>query len=349
LKIKNQVFYDELNKKKPCKLKKYVVYSFVLMFCNIEILRRSILAPMAGVADNAFRLIAKSWGASIVFTELVSADGIVRNSAKSYRLFRFLPEERPIGIQLFGNEPEVMAKAALEVEKVKPNFIDLNFGCPAKKVVARGAGAALLKELPRMKAIVRAVVSAVSTPVTGKIRSGWDDKHLVAVEAAQILEEEGACAVTVHPRTQKMKFKGKADWELIRMVKESVSIPVIGNGDIISPEDGKKMIETTGCDLIMIGRGALGRPWIFKEINHYLETGKLLEEPDNRKRIEICIKHYNLALKLLGEERAVKEMRKHIGWYAKGMRESSKFRKKIFSLTDPEEVISNLRKYAEKV
>ena len=319
------------------------------MLCNVKISGRSILAPMAGVADTPFRLIAKEWGASAVFTELISADGIVRNSAKSYRLFQFLSEERPIGVQLFGNEPEIMTKAAIEVEKVKPDFIDLNFGCPAKKVVARGAGAALLKELPRMRAIVRAVVSAVSTPVFGKIRSGWDDKHLVAVEAARILEEEGACAVTVHPRTQKMKFKGKADWEIIKQVKESVSIPVIGNGDIMSPKDGKKMMNTTGCDLIMIGRGALGRPWIFKQTNHYLKTGELLEEPDNKKRIEVCIKHYNLAIKSLGEERAVKEMRKHIGWYVKGMPGSSKFRREIFLLTDPETVISKLRKYAEKV
>lgn len=304
---------------------------------------------MAGVADSAFRLVAKSWGASIVFTELVSADGIVRNSPKSYRLFQFLPEERPIGIQLFGSEPEIMARAAVEVEKVRPDFIDLNFGCPAKKVVARGAGAAVLKELPRMRAIVKAVVSTVPTPVIGKIRSGWDDKRIVAVQAAKILEEEGACAVTVHPRTQKMKFKGKADWEIIRQVKESVSIPVIGNGDVMSPVDAKKMIEATGCDLIMIGRGALGKPWIFRQIDHYLETGEIMEEPNNKEKIEICIRHYNLAIKLLGEERAVKEMRKHIGWYVKGMSGSSRFRKEIFSLTDVEEVILKLHKYTEEV
>lgn len=315
---------------------------------GVKILDKTVLAPMAGVADNAFRLIAKSEGASLVFTELVSADGLVRNSPKSHQLSEFFPEERPIGVQLFGNDPEIMAEAARRVCDVRPDFIDLNFGCPAKKVVQCGAGAALLRELPRMRAIVKAVVSAISIPVSGKIRSGWDAYHIVAGDASRILEEEGACMVTVHARTKKMKFQGQADWRIIREVKESVSIPVIGNGNVQSPEDGKNMLEETGCDLVMIGRGALGKPWIFRQVNRYLETGEKLDDPSYRERIEVCLKHYRTALKLLGEERGVKEMRKHVGWYLKGMPGNRMIKREIFSMPDPAEVESRLLVYADQ-
>jgi len=316
---------------------------------GVQISGKSVLAPMAGITDNAFRLTAKSMGASLVFTEVVSGDGLVHNSLKSHRFIEFQPEERPIGIQLFGSDPDVLARAAQIVDKVRPDFIDLNFGCPAKKVVKSGAGAALLNNLLRMRTIVRAVVNATSVPVSAKIRIGWDEKNLVAVKASQILEEEGVCWITVHGRTKKMGFKGRANWNIIREVKESVSIPVIGNGDVQSPQDAKRMMNETGCDLVMIGRGALGRPWIFERTNRYLETGEMVEEPAYNKRIEICLCHYDLALGMLGIERGVKEMRKHIGWYLKGMPGSVRIRTNIFTMTNPGEVKIELRSYANDI
>ncbi len=304
---------------------------------------------MAGVTDRAFRSVAKSEGAALVFTGLISADGLVRDSQKSRRMMAFVPDERPIGIQLFGSDPEIVAEAAREVEKLKPDLIDLNFGCPVRKVVKCGAGAALLKDLGRIRVVVKTVVSAVSIPVSGKIRSGWNEAHPVAVEASRILEEEGACAVTVHARTKKMRFGGRADWGVIREVKEAVSLPVIGNGDVLSPEDGKRMLEETGCDLVMIGRGSLGRPWIFRQMNHYLETGERLNDPSFGERIEVCLKHYTLALQLLGKARGVKEMRKHVGWYLRGMPGSRQVRQEIFSMTDSGKVESRLRHYADQL
>jgi tRNA-dihydrouridine synthase B len=263
------------------------------------------------------------------------------------KLISFMPEERPIGVQLFGSDPGIMKEAARMVSQVNPDFIDLNFGCPAKKVVKQGAGAAVLNDLARLRRIVKSVISATKIPVTVKIRSGWNEKHIVAVQVARILEEEGAAAVTVHPRTRKMGFKGKADLEIIRKVRESVSMPVIGNGDVVTPADAKKMLEQTGCDLVMIGQGSLGRPWIFRLVNQYLETGEILKEPTYRQRVDICLKHYKLALEFLGEERAVKEMRKHIGWYLKGLPGSHIVKQNIFNLEEPEMVESSLRHYRE--
>jgi tRNA-dihydrouridine synthase B len=303
---------------------------------------------MAGVADSAFRLIARANGASLVYTELVSADGLVRDSAKTWRIARFSPEEKPIGVQLFGTDPGVMAEAAARVREVGPDLIDLNFGCPSKHVVHHGAGAAQLKDLSNMESIVRAVVSSVSLPVTAKIRSGWDDDHIVAADAARILEGAGVRAVTIHARTMKMGFRGEADWNIIRNVKQAVSIPVVGNGDVCSVEDARRLVDKTGCDLVMIGRGAMGRPWIFDRVNQYLENGEIVEDPDDRERIEQCLNHYHLALRILGEERGVKEMRKHIGWYLKGMRESAQVRKEVFTMTDPKEVEKRLLQYVHQ-
>ncbi len=304
---------------------------------------------MAGVADSAFRMICKKWGASCVFTELISANALVRNSQKTFRLMKFQKKERPIAIQLFGNDPEILAEAVRIAETLKPDWIDLNFGCPAKRVVKNGAGSALLKDLHGLEAIVRAVRKSTSLPVSAKIRSGWDSNHIVAVEAARIIEAEGACVVTVHGRTRQMGFRCKSDWTIIRDVKEAISIPVIGNGDILSAEDGKRMLEETGCDLVMIGRGAYGRPWIFRQIEYELETGEQIPDPSFSEQIDYCIEHYRLALKIIDQERCVKEMRKHIGWYLKGMPNCAQVKQEVFRMTDPKAVFRRLRQFRKQL
>lgn len=302
---------------------------------------------MAGIADQPFRLTVKRAGVSLIFTELISAEGLVRNSRKTFDLMRFSPLERPIGIQLFGSRPESMAEAARIAESLEPDLIDLNFGCPARKVVNGGSGSAILRDTDLLRHIVRDVVRAVHTPVSCKIRTGWDAAHPVAEEAARIIEGEGASLLTLHPRTREQGFSGRADWSVIARVRACTGIPLIGNGDIITPEDAKRMLSETGCDAVMVGRGAMGRPWIFRMIDATLQSGCPVPEPPVGERIGFCLEHYDRALEILGARRGVREMRKHIGWYLKGLSYVSRLRSRLMIMEDPEEVKKNLREFSQ--
>ena len=310
----------------------------------------AVLAPLAGVADSSFRLLCRQLGAAIVFSEMISADGLVRDDRRTQQYLSFQENERPIGIQIFGSNSTIMAEAAKRVEAVAPDFIDLNFGCPVKKVVKRGAGAAILKDLTLLRKITSAVRTATSLPVTAKIRSGWSESNINAIEIAHILEDCGVCAITIHPRTQTQLFKGHANWEIIRYVKQAVSIPVIGNGDIKNAVDAKKMLSETGCDLVMIGRGALGNPWIFKQINDCFKTNLFNNIAITLdQRLNVCLQHLDSVVKDKGKYRGIFEMRKHLAWYIKGLPYNSAFKATLFKLKEIEQVKEELINYFKRV
>ncbi len=297
---------------------------------NLSLDSKMVLAPLAGVTDSCFRLVCRAHGASLVYTEMVSADGVRRGNRKTLELLEFVPEERPVGIQLFGSDPGVMAAAAAKVMELSPDLIDLNFGCPARKVVGREAGSALLNNLALLRKIAAAAVGAVDVPVTAKIRSGWDEKTVNADRVTAMLEDCGVSAVTVHARSRAGKFTGKADWDVIARAKAAVRIPVIGNGDVTEPEDAQRMLKETGCDAVMVGRGALGNPWIFNRARRLLETGEVVPPPTARERLELLLAHAALVeARSGGSLHALYPMRKHVGWYTKGMSGSSVLRKKL--------------------
>lgn len=296
---------------------------------NVEIESPCILAPMAGVTDLPFRLLCREQGAGLLSMEMVSAKAVSFHNKNTEALMEIAEGENPIALQLFGSDPHIMAETAREIEERPFDILDINMGCPVPKVVNNGEGSALMKEPEKVEAIVSGVVKAVSKPVTVKIRKGFDENHINAVEIAKIIESAGAAAVAVHGRTREQYYSGEADWEIIRRVKEAVSIPVIGNGDVTSPFRAKQMLEETGCDGVMIGRAARGNPWIFRETAEYLETGTVLARPSRQEVKEMILRHCELQLRYKGEYTGIREMRKHVAWYTAGYPHSAKLRGRI--------------------
>lgn len=297
---------------------------------ELEIKNQIVIAPMAGITNPAYRAILKDYGAGLIYTEMVSDKGLGYHNQKTWEMLEITPDEHPIALQLFGSEPESLASAAMIIdEKTTADIIDINLGCPVPKVTKSGAGSKLMCFPDKVEAIVSAVVSKVHKPVSIKIRSGWDGQHINAVEIAKICEKAGAKAIAVHPRTRAQIYSGKADWEIIKAVSDAVRIPVIGNGDITSPEAAKQMLETTGCQAIMIGRGVLGRPWLVRQIRDFLETGDYDDRVSLNERQAVIFNHMNRLLDQKGERLSVLEMRSHGGWYIKGLKNASDIKARI--------------------
>ena len=315
---------------------------------NVKISNQVVLAPMAGICNSAYRQICKDMGCGLIYAEMVSDKAITYSNQKTIDMLYMTEKERPISQQIFGRDKESFVEAAKFIEKeMKPDIIDINMGCPVPKVAVRAqAGSALLKDLDKIFDIVSSVVSSVNVPVTVKIRSGWDSNHINAVEVAKVIEKAGASAICVHPRTRSQGYSGKADWNIIKEVKENVSIPVIGNGDIKSPEDAKRMLEETKCDAVMIGRGVLGNPWLIKNIVNYLD-GKEVIDVSIVDRIDMCLKHLKLLDSLKNEKLACLEIRNHISWYFKGIKGANELKNKVYQTTSIHDIILLLNEFKE--
>ena len=314
---------------------------------NVEIKNRVVLAPMAGVCNSAFRRIAKEMGCGLIYAEMVSDKAIFYKNQKTLDMLYMTDFERPISQQIFGSDKESFVDAAKYIyENMHPDIIDINMGCPVPKVALHAqAGSALLKSPEKIKEIVEAVVKSVPIPVTVKIRSGWDQNSINAVEVAKICESAGASAICVHPRTRSQGYSGKADWNIIKEIKEAVSIPVIGNGDIKDIYSAKKMLDETGCDAIMIGRASLGNPWIFREVNEYIENNMVVDKPTPLEKVEMCIKHLEYLKEIKVTKVAVLEIRNHVAWYLKGLKESNEIKNKIYMTKDINEIEKILNDY----
>ncbi len=303
---------------------------------NVEILNNVFLGPMAGVTDVTFRQICREYGCGVTCSEMVSAKGLYYNDKKTASLMLMGKDEIPGAVQIFGSDAKIMAEVAPRIEALGVSFIDINMGCPTPKIVNNGDGSALAKNPKLAGEVMKAVSSAVSIPVTVKIRKGWDIEN--AVEMAKVLEYNGAAAIAVHGRTREQFYSGKADWETIKKVKESVSIPVIGNGDIFSAQDALDMMNFTGCDGVMVARGAQGNPFIFRQIVELIKNGEITYYPDNIERLQEAWRHTKMLVEQKGESRGIKEARKHIAWYIKGMKDSAAMKNRVFQATTLEEI-----------
>lgn len=309
-----------------------------LIIGNVELDNPYILAPMAGVTDLPFRLLCKEQGAGLLCMEMISAKALQYKNKNTKALLSIHPDEYPVSLQLFGSDPDIISRIAHEIEELPFQILDINMGCPVPKVVKNGEGSALMNQPKLVYEIVAKTVKAIKKPVTVKIRKGFDDDHVNAVEIAKIIEEAGAAAVAVHGRTREQYYSGKADWDIIRQVKEAVSIPVIGNGDVTSGEKALELRKQTGCDGVMIGRGAQGNPWIFSEILEYEKTGVLPARPDISVIRETMLRHARLQIEYKGEYLGIREMRKHVAWYTKGLKGSAKLRDEINRVESYEEL-----------
>jgi tRNA-dihydrouridine synthase B len=305
---------------------------------NVKIPGRTVLAPMAGVTDLPFRLLCHEMGAALVCTEMVSAKAIYYKNRNTDELMEISPDEGLVSLQLFGSDPELMGEMAKRIEERPFAILDINMGCPVPKIVNNGEGSALMKDPLLIGKIIEAVAGAVKKPVTVKIRKGFDDRHINAAEVAHIAQESGAAAVTVHGRTREQYYSGKADWDIIRKVRETVSIPVIGNGDVTSAVRAREMLDATGCTAVMIGRAAQGNPWIFRETAAYLEDGTLISRPAYSEMRDVILRHAEMQIRCKGEYNAVREMRKHIAWYTKGMPDSASLRAAVNEMEHMDEL-----------
>ncbi len=306
-----------------------------------------LLSPMAGITDSVFRRLCRRMGAGAVYTEFVSSDGVIRSNRRTYQLASFQPEEHPVGIQLFGGNPEILADAARRMWELGPDLIDINFGCPVRKVVKKSAGSAVLQDLGLYREIIASVVDSVPGPVTVKIRAGWDESSLVYPEAAGIAAEEGVRAITLHPRTRAQGYSGKADWDRISHLVRESPIPVIGNGDLFEPEDVRRMMEETGCQAVMIARGAIGNPWIFSRTKTLLETGLNPPPPLPEEKLEAALLHCRLEVENKGEKRGLQEVRKHLAYYTRGLWCGAKLRQALFQTVHYLEIEGIIREYLD--